>query len=153
MSNQCLLFSGSHTFFQILLHWSLMPYFFPFLRHALDSIGKMKQYTERPIWLPCNSVDSSSIGKQKLCFFFKKIHAWKKKKKSMLEIFLKQPSDKNCTKCFCRSSLELFASIYLFQVPLVPACKQEGLKGTVAFPFPSDMARIPLHPHTCYSLS
>ena len=75
MSDQCLLFSGSHTFFQILLHWSLMPYFFPFLRHSLDLIGKMKQYVERPIWLPCNSVDLSSIGKQKLCFK-KKIHAW-----------------------------------------------------------------------------
>lgn len=117
--------------------------FFPFLGHSLDLMGKMKQHIQRPIWLPCNPVDLSSISKQKLCFL---------KKKSMLEIFLFKTT---LRRELYHVPLQILfgASIYLFLVPLVPAYKQERPKSTMTLPFPTDMAHIPLHPHTCYSLS
>lgn len=112
--------------------------FFPFLGHSLDLMGKMKQHIQRPIWMPCNPVDLSSISKQKLCFL--------KKNPCLRSFFLKQLSDENCTMYLWSFHLSILRTSS-------PSIQTRGAQNTMTFPFPTDMAHIPLHPHTCYSLS
>ena len=88
----------------------------------------MKQHIERPVWLPCNSVDLSSIGKQKLCF--------KKKKKSMREIFLKQPSDKKLYQMLLQI---LFGAVcFHLSIPGTssPSMQTRGAQKHRGFPLP-----------------